>query len=65
MDKWLNVIFEVGWCMAIQSLVDEDEDLKRYAFLNRQPVEFIEDRSDVVKTPGVGQYPGCCVMNSL
>jgi len=49
----------------MQTLVDHHRQLVDDAIMNSKPVEFKQDRSDVVKLPGLCRDVSCGILHSL
>jgi len=49
----------------MQTLVDHQRQLVDDAIMNWKPMEFTQDRSDVVKVPGLRRDTSCGMLNSL
>ena len=44
---WSDQGLDIGWCKVMKSLINKYKDLKQYALLDWEPVEFGEDGGDV------------------
>lgn len=58
-------VSEEGECKVTESFVGDQEDFKRDSVLDRQPVEVLEDWSDVVPGAGVSEQKGSQVLDVL
>jgi len=48
-------VSEVGGSLVVEGFVGEEKDFELDALWDREPVEFLEDRGDVVTGAGAGE----------
>lgn len=58
-------VSEVGRGLVMEGFVCEEEDFELNALWNWEPVEFLEDRSDVITGAGVGEQTCSRVLDVL